>query len=259
MTAGPPPTRVAPTRAAPTRIALVSGASSGIGAAVAERLAQDGHRVVLCGRDAARLAQVAAALGGGAHVLPLDVTDAAAVAALPGSLPAAFGAVDIVVNAAGHDVGGRRPFQDGDADEWAAIIETNLTGTLRLTHALVRAMIARNAPGDVVNIGSLAPLRLAPRMGAYAASKAGVHAFSDVLRADLAPFGIRVTEIMPGLTQTGFAAARLRGDMAGAARFYGKLPTALAPGDVAEAVMGALRQPRHVTVAQVVLVPSSQW
>jgi len=241
------------------RVALVTGASSGIGAAVARRLAQDGHMVVLCGRDIQRLAAVAEDLGGCGHVMPLDMTDAAALAALPGSLPSAFAAVDILVNAAGHDVGGRRAFEDGDAEEWASIVETNLTGALRLTHPIVRAMIARKAAGDVVNIGSLAPLRLAPRMAAYAASKAGVHAFSDVLRADLARHGIRVTEIMPGLTQTGFAEARLRGDAEGAADFYGKVATVLAPEDVAAAVANALRQPRHVTVAQVVLVPSSQW
>ena len=239
-------------------VALVSGASSGIGAAVARRLGQAGHPVVLCGRDAGRLAAAAEGLGVATHACVLDMGDAAALAALPGSLPEPFRAVGILVNAAGHDLGGRRPFHEGAMADWAAIVDTNVTGLMRLTHALLPGMVARGA-GDVVNIGSLAPLRLAARIGAYAASKAAVHAFSDVLRAEVGRHGVRVMEMMPGLTRTGFAAARLRGDEAEAERFYGKAETVLTPDDVAEAVLHALRQPRHVVSAQVVIMPSSQW
>ena len=243
---------------APPRVALVTGAGSGIGAAVAHALGGEGWRVILCGRRRAPLDAVAATLAGPAHVLPVDLTDAAAVAAVPGALPQAFRAPALLVNCAGHDVGGRRSFEEGSADAWAAILEANLVGLVRLTHALVPGMIAAGG-GDVVNIGSLAALRPAPRMAAYAASKAGVHAFSDVLRADLARHGIRVMEIMPGLTRTGFAEARLHGDEAAAARFYDKAPATLAADDVARAVLYAVAQPRHVVIAQLVLMPSGQW
>ena len=240
-------------------VALVTGASGGIGAAVARMLAQDGHPVVMCGRDRIRLAQAAAGLAAPVHLATFDMTDPAAIAALPGSLPPGFARVDIVVNAAGHDVGGRRPFEEGEPEDWAAIVDANLTGLMRLTHPFVRGMIARKAAGDVVNIGSLGALRPAPRMAAYTASKAGMHSFSDVLRADLGRHGIRVSEILPGLTHTGFAEARLRGDAGKAAGFYAKADAVLTPADVAAAVLNALRQPRHVTVAQTVVVPSGQW
>ncbi len=241
-----------------TATALISGASSGIGAAVARLLAGQGHTTVLCGRDAARLAAVADGLAAPSHVCTLDMGDAAGLAALPGSLPEPFRAVGILVNAAGHDTGGRKPFHEGAMADWASIVDTNVTGLMRLTHALLPGMVARGE-GDVVNIGSLAALRLAARMGAYAASKAAVHAFSDVLRADVGRHGVRVMEVMPGLTRTGFAEARLRGNAAEAERFYAKVDTVLTPEDVAEAVAGALRQPRHVVTAQVVVMPGSQW
>lgn len=240
------------------RVALVTGAGSGIGAAVAAALAGEGWRVILCGRTRARLDAVAATLAVPAHVLPVDLTDAAAVAAVPGALPQAFRAPALLVNCAGHDVGGRRSFEEGSADAWAAILEANLVGLVRLTHALVPGMIAAGG-GDVVNIGSLAALRPAPRMAAYVASKAGVHAFSDVLRADLARHGIRVMEVMPGLTRTGFAETRLHGDADAARQFYDKAPATLAADDVARAVLYAVAQPRHVVVAQLVLMPSGQW
>jgi len=237
--------------------ALVTGASSGIGAAIARRLAQAGHKTIFCGRDVARLA-AAAGLGPLVHPLRLDMTDAAAIAALPGSLPPEFRQVGILVNAAGHDVGGRRPFQDGAVEDWATIIDTNLTGVLRLTHTLLKGMLARGG-GDVVIVGSLATIRPAGRLAAYAASKAGLHAFSDALRADVSARGIRVMEVLPGLTRTGFAEARLRGDTAAPNRFYDKIDTALTADDVAGAVLAALAQPRHVVTAQLVLTPPSQF
>lgn len=236
----------------------MTGASGGIGAAIAAALSRDGVPVVLAGRRAARLDQVAAGLPGPSHCLVLDLGDSAAISALHDALPSAFRDIAVLVNNAGHDVGGRRFFDEGKAEDWSAIIETNLLGLIRLTHVVSRAMIARGE-GDIVNIGSLAALRPAPRMAAYAASKAGVHVLSDVLRADLARHGIRVTEILPGLTRTGFAATRLGGDQAAADQFYDKAKASLSPADVADAVRYALARPRHMAVAQMVLVPSGQW
>ncbi len=240
------------------RTALVTGAGSGIGAAIVRALAGGGWRIVLCGRSRARLDAVAATLAVPTHVLPVDLTDAAAVATLPGALPAAFRPLSLLVNCAGHDVGGRRAFEDAAAEAWAGILEANLVGLVRLTHALVADMIGGGG-GDIVNIGSLSALRPAPRMAAYVASKAGVHAFSDVLRADLDRHGIRVIEVMPGLTRTDFAQTRLHGDAESARQFYDRAPATLTADDVAQAVIYAIGQPRHVVIAQLVLMPSGQW
>ncbi len=240
------------------KVALVTGASSGIGAAIAAALSRDGFHVVLTGRNAERLAHVAAGLPGASFPLILDLTDGPGITSLHDRLPEAFRDIAVLVNNAGHDVGGRRFFDEGTAEDWSAIIEANLLGLVRLTHVVSRGMIARGQ-GDIVNIGSLAAIRPAPRMAAYAASKAGVHALSDVLRADLARHGIRVTEILPGLTRTAFAATRLGGDQAAADRFYDKANASLSPADVADGVIYALARPRHMSVAQLVLVPSGQW
>jgi NADP-dependent 3-hydroxy acid dehydrogenase YdfG len=237
---------------------MVTGAGSGIGAAVAEALAAEGYHLVLCGRNVAALDAVAARVATPAHVLALDVSDAGSVETVLQRLPVAFAAISVLINGAGHDVGGRRAFQDGAADDWADIIETNLVGLIRLTRAVCAPMVARGE-GDIVNIGSLSAIRPAPRIGPYAASKAGVHMLSDILRADLGPAGVRVIEILPGLTRTGFADARLRGDAGRAAEFYDKAPDCLSPADVARATVFALSQPRNVIIAQMVVMPAGQW
>jgi len=240
------------------QIALVTGASSGIGAAVAQALAAEGFQLVLCGRDTATLDRLASTLGTPSVAHPLDVSEPASVDSVLARLPEASRSVSVLVNSAGHDVGGRRFFDEGGAADWVAIIEANLVGLIRLTRVVCHPMIARGS-GDIVNIGSLSALRPAARMAAYATSKAGVHMFSDVLRADLGRHGIRVTEILPGLTRTGFARSRLRGDATAATQFYDKAAGSLSGADVARAVIYALAQPLNVTVAQMVVVPSGQW
>ena len=240
------------------RVALVTGASSGIGAAVAETLAAEGYRLVLCGRNEATLGKLAGRLSTQSVVHTLDVSDAGNVDLVLERLPEAFRSVSVLINSAGHDVGGRRYFDEGKAADWAAIIEANLVGLICLTRVVCEPMIAAGS-GDIVNLGSLSALRLSPRMAAYAASKAGVHTFSDVLRADLGRHGIRVMEVLPGLTRTGFAQTRLRGDSTAAAQFYDKAAANLSAEDVARATMFALGQPRNVTIAQMVVVPSGQW
>src|SRR6188472_4143612 len=180
---------------------VLTGAASGIGAATARRLVASGRRVVLVDRDAAALPTLQSELGSAAPTLTLDVTDSAAVDALPQTIPSTFHPVTALINNAGHDPGGTTRFDLGSADDWQSAIETNLLGTMRVTRALLPGMVERNA-GDIVNIGSIAGIRLMPTMAAYTTSKVGVHGFSDSLRADLAETAIRVTEIMPALTKT---------------------------------------------------------
>jgi 3-hydroxy acid dehydrogenase / malonic semialdehyde reductase len=238
--------------------ALVTGGAGGIGKAIVTALVATGHRVVVADQDGAAAAALAVELGPSAFALPLDVTDSAAVDTLLDRLPEAFRPIDLLVNNAGHDVGGRTRFDLGRADDWSSIIDVNLTGMMRVTRALLPDMVARDT-GDVVIMGSISALRQVPDTAPYTASKAGVHAFADILRADLAETGIRVTEILPGLTKTNIVLKRHRGDAAAAQRYIDGFRTTLDPEDVARSVLYALDQPRHMQVAQMFLLPTYRW
>jgi NADP-dependent 3-hydroxy acid dehydrogenase YdfG len=234
-------------------VALVSGASGGIGEAICRQLVDDGYRVVAAARDQARLQALAQALGDRLHPLLLDVTDAGAVKAVGSALPTEFGSPAILINNAGHDVGGRRLFEQGSAEQWCDIIETNVQGMIRLTHALIDGMLARGS-GHIVNMGSIAGLKPYATGSAYVSSKYAVHGFSETLRLDYAGRGIRVTEIMPGLVRSGFAEQRL-GDAQQAQDFYDSFEQCLDRDDVARTVVFALQQPGHVEIAQLVVLP----
>ena len=234
-------------------VALVSGASSGIGEAICRLLVARQFRVVAAARNQDRLQQLAAELGNMLHPLVLDVTDSAAVSNVQQALPEEFAQVEALVNNAGHDVGGRRLFEEGSAEQWCDIIETNVQGTIRLTHALIDGMLARGS-GHIVNMGSIAGLKPYTTGAAYVSSKYAIHGFSESLRLDYAGRGIRVTEIMPGLVRSGFAGKRL-GDEQQAKAFYDSFEQCLQPEDVAQTVLYALQQPKHVEIAQLVVLP----
>jgi len=238
--------------------ALVTGGAGGIGKAIATALAASGRRVVVADLDGAAAAALAGELGALAFPLALDVTDAAAVDRLLEDVPDAFRPIDCLVNNAGHDIGGRTRFDLGSADDWASIIDTNLKGTMRVTRALIADMVARDR-GDIVNVSSISAIRQVPDMAAYTTSKAGIHAFTDILRADLAETGVRVTEILPGLTRTGIILKRHRGDRAAEQDYFDRFKMALEPEDVARAVMFALAQPEHMQIAQIFLLPVNRW
>ncbi len=234
---------------------LVTGASGGIGEAICRSLVAKGHRVVASARSLDKLENLAVELGDALHPLALDVTDANAVADLPAALPRGFDKIDILVNNAGHDTGGRRRFDEGSAQQWCDIVETNVQGMIRVTHALIDGMLERKH-GHIINLGSIAGLKPYATGTAYVTSKYAVHGFSDTLRLDYAGKGIRVTEIMPGPVRSGFAAQRL-GDSEQAQKFYDSFDACMQPEDVAETVAFAIAQPRHVEVAQLVLLPVS--
>ncbi len=238
--------------------ALVTGASGGMGTAICRALIADGRRVVLADREAEPVQALAAELGASAHALVLDITDGAAVADLPAMVPDAFGPVDVLVNNAGHDIGGRTRFDLGAMEDWAGILETNLIGTLRVTRAILPDMVARDR-GDIVMMSSINALRIIPDMAAYSTSKSALHAFTETLRAELAETCIRVTEINPGLTKTGIIRRRYRGDEAKEKAYFDQFKLAMEPEDIARAVMFALSQPAHVQVAQMVVLPVNRW
>ena len=238
-------------------VALVAGASAGIGAAIARALCAKGARVICASRNRARLDQLVGELGANAVALPLDVASEESTGSLLERLPADLRAIDILINCAGHDLGGRRRFDEGDVADWASTIDTNVTGTIRVCHAVLPGMLARGR-GHVVNLGSVAGLRIYPGGTIYNASKFAVRAFSDALRQDYKDTAIRVTEILPGLTRTEFAAARHRGDREKAAAFYESAPEILQADDIARSVIYALEQPAHVNVSQIVIEPTHQ-
>lgn len=241
----------------PGAIALITGASSGIGAALACALAARGVRVIATARKRERLDKLVGRSGKDILPLALDVTDATAVSGLVAALPVDWRAVDILINNAGSDVGGRRRFEEGAIEDWAGTIETNVTGLMRVTRAILPGMLARGR-GHIVNLGSIAGLRPTAGIAAYNTSKAAVHMFSDALRAELKGTAIRVSEIMPGTARTGFAEARWRGDEGTAERFYASFKTLLTADDVVRSVVFALEQPPHVVIAQLLVLPTSQ-
>jgi NADP-dependent 3-hydroxy acid dehydrogenase YdfG len=238
--------------------ALVTGGAGGIGKAIATALVASGRRVVIADLDGTAAATLAAELGVAACPLVLDVTDSAAVDRLLQDIPDAFQPIDCLINNAGHDIGGRTRFDLGSAEDWSDIIDTNLKGTMRVTRSVITEMVARNR-GDIVNMSSISAIRQVPDMAAYTTSKAGIHAFTDILRADLAETGIRITEIMPGLTRTGIILKRHRGDKAAEQDYFERYKLALDPEDVARAVVFALDQPPHMQIAQIFLLPVNRW
>jgi 3-hydroxy acid dehydrogenase / malonic semialdehyde reductase len=240
------------------RNALVTGAGSGIGKAIAAALVERGAHVTLADIDREAVTDLARSLGPLAFPLNLDVTDHPAVDKLLESIPAHFRPIDILINNAGHDVGGRTNFVRGPADDWTNILDVNLTGMVRVTRAVVPEMIERNS-GDIVNMSSISALRLVPETAAYTTSKAGVRAFSDGLRADLAETAIRVTELLPGLTRTNIILKRHRGDRALEKAYFDQARTALEPEDIARMVLFALDQPAHMQIAQLFVLPVNRW
>ncbi len=238
-------------------VALVVGAGSGIGEAVAVSLAGRGCRVICAGRRVERLSRLAGRLGSGAHPFRLDVTDPESTASVIERLPEDARQIDILVNSAGHDIGGRRRFDLGQAQDWADIVDTNVTGLLRVCHAVIPRMLARGV-GHVVNIGSNAGLHPYAGGTAYVASKFAVRGFSDALRLDYQDTELRITEIQPGMTRTEFAQMRLHGDQDGGERYYDQAAQCLAADDVARAVVFALEQPAHVTIARLLIMPTRE-
>ena len=237
-------------------VAFVTGAGSGIGQGIAFALLNRGARVVVSDRAADRLGTLTEAFPQTALSWPLDVSDGAAVMELTSALPEDWRGVNVVVNCAGHDVGGRRLFYEAKADDYAGIIETNVTGLIRVSHAFAPAMVEAGR-GHIVNLGSYMGLRVVRTASAYAASKHAVHGLSETLRLDFAGTGVRVTEICPGRVRTGFAAARA-GNQAAADAFYDEVGQCLSPEDIASAVIYALEQPPHVVVSQIAIMPSDQ-
>jgi 3-hydroxy acid dehydrogenase/malonic semialdehyde reductase len=197
-------------------------------------------------------------LGPATCPLTLDITDKARVEQLPDLIPEVWRAISTLINNAGHDIGGRKRFDEGAMDDWAAIFDTNTIGMMRVTHSILPDMVRRNT-GDIVNMSSINALRIIPDMAPYSASKAAVSMLTQTIRGELANTGIRVIEINPGLTKTNIIATRYRGDMAKTKEYFDQFEMALEPEDIARSILFALSQPRTVRIAQTVILPLNRY
>ena len=235
-----------------TRVAVVTGASSGIGAATARRLAAEGFAVVAAARRRDRLDTLAASTPG-IEPVTLDVTSASSVADLAATLPD----VDVLVNNAGGAIG-IEPVEQADPADWQAMFDTNVLGTLRVTQALLPAL-ERGAGGHIVMTGSIAG-RLVYEGGAgYTAAKHAESAVVETLRLELNGRPIRVTEIAPGMVRTEeFSLVRLRGDRAKADAVYTGVEEPLTAEDIADCIAFAVTRPAHVNIDLLVVKPLAQ-
>lgn len=237
---------------------FITGASAGFGAAMARRFAAalPGSRLILAGRRIERVQTLAAELGANALPLALDVCDRAGVIAAIKSLPAAFANVDLLINNAGLALG-LEPAQRASLDDWQQMIDTNVTGLVNVTHALLPGMVARER-GHIVNIGSTAGEWPYPGGNVYGATKAFVHQFSLNLRADLLGTPVRVSNIEPGLCGgTEFSNVRFHGDDAKAAKVY-ENTVPLTAEDIAETVYWVSTLPAHVNINTLQMMPVCQ-
>jgi 3-hydroxy acid dehydrogenase / malonic semialdehyde reductase len=241
------------------RVAVVTGATSGIGEACAKRLAAAGAHLVLVGRRAERLRRLETALAsagvGWIRTAVLDVRHRRDVEAFAAGLEADGVEPDILVNNAGLARGLSR-VHEGDPDDWDEMIDTNLRGLLYVSRALLPGMVRRDR-GHVVNIGSVAGRWTYPMGNVYNATKYAVRALTEGMNMDLFGTGLRVSTVDPGMVRTEFSLVRFHGDEARAGTVYrGTRP--LTPDDVADAVLYVLNAPAHVNVAEVVLWPTDQ-
>ena len=233
-------------------IAVITGASSGIGAATARRLAAEGYQVVAAARRMDRLAQLAAEVPG-IRAISLDVTSPSSVAELAASLPD----IAVLINNAGGAVG-TEPIERADPADWQTMFDTNVLGVLRVTQALLPALEAGDG-GHVVVTGSIAGHLVYEGGAGYTAAKHGATALVETLRLELNGRPVRVTEVAPGMVQTEeFSLVRLRGDQAAADRVYAGVADPLTADDIADCIAFAVTRPAHVNVDLLVVKPLAQ-
>ncbi len=243
------------------KIALVTGASSGIGAACARALAKEGLRVIVAARRTERIEalrdELVASYGPDAcGALTVDLRDREDVVASMGQIASAgWGEIELLVNNAGL-AAGLAPVHEGSFDHWDRMIETNITGLLNISRLVLPGMVERGS-GQVVNIGSVSGREVYPNGAVYCGTKFFVRALNKGLRLDLHGTGIRVTAIDPGMVETEFSEVRFDGDKEKAAKVY-EGTRALRAEDVADTVVWVVSRPPHINVEEILLMPTDQ-
>lgn len=239
------------------KTALITGATSGIGRATARVLAQQQYKIILCGRREDRLMELKQELSAmtSVHTLLFDVRDKKNVLDAIAGLPEDFAIIDVLINNAGN-AHGLDPIQNGDPEDWDAMIDINIKGLLYVSKAVIPGMVERKS-GHIINIGSTAAKEVYPNGNVYCATKHAVDAINQGMRMDLNAYGIRVGGIHPGMVATEFSEVRFKGDAARAANVY-KGFTPLQPEDIADIIQFVLSRPYHVNIADLVVMPTAQ-
>lgn len=240
-----------------SKIALITGATSGIGKAIAEVFAENGIHLILCGRRQDRLDDLQRILGKKTKVYTLnfDVRDKGVVFERIHSLPPEFSNIDILINNAGN-AHGLDPINEGSLEDWDAMLDINVKGLLYVSKAVIPNMVAKKS-GHIINIGSTAGKEVYPKGNVYCASKHAVDAINQGMRIDLNAYGIRVGAINPGLVETEFSEVRFKGDSQRAENVYkGFRP--LTPEDVADIVHFVVTRPAHVNIADLMVMCTAQ-
>ncbi|MCB9189960.1 MAG: SDR family NAD(P)-dependent oxidoreductase [Flavobacteriales bacterium] len=238
-----------------SKIALITGASSGIGKATACKLSESGFDLILCGRRKDRLEELAKDLQVKTLILTFDVRDLNAVNLAIDSLPADWKNIDVLVNNAGN-AHGLSTFDQGDIADWDAMIDGNVKGLLYVSKAIIPNMVQRGM-GHIINISSVAGKQTYENGAVYCASKKGVEAISEGMRLDLTKHGIKVTNVAPGAVQTEFSEVRFKGDKERADKVYQGFE-ALKAEDIADVIAYAVNAPDHVTIADVTVYAKAQ-
>ena len=239
------------------KIALITGATSGIGKATAYELAKVGFKLILCGRRNEILGALEKDLNKITLTTSLcfDVSDNLEVNRSISSLPKKWKNINVLINNAGN-AHGMDLFQDGNIDDWDKMIDINVKGLMYVTKAIIDNMI-ENSSGHIINIGSLAGREVYPKGNIYCASKYAVKAISQSLRLDLNKHNIKISEINPGLVETSFSDVRFKGDKSKAKNVY-KGYKALQANDIAEIISFVISRPKHVNIADLLVLPSDQ-
>ncbi len=240
-----------------TKTALVTGATSGIGKAIAQRFAKEGIHLILCGRRESRLQELKSELALLTKVTTLnfDVRDRTLVQEAIMGLSAEFKTIDVLINNAGN-AHGLDPIEAGSLDDWDAMLDINVKGLLYVSKAILPGMVEREQ-GHIINIGSTAGKEVYPKGNVYCASKHAVDAINKGMRLDLNQYGIRVGAVNPGLVETEFSKVRFKGDEHRAEGVYQGFEP-LKAVDIADIVYFVVSRPYHVNIADLVVMPTAQ-
>lgn len=235
------------------KVAFITGATSGIGRATARLFAENGLKVIICGRREDRLKALSQELSEFTEVysLSFDVRDRAKVEEAINSLPKQFSEIDILINNAGN-AHGLDSIDNGNPEDWDAMLDINVKGLLYVTNAILPTMLAKKS-GQIINIGSTAGKEVYPKGNVYCASKHAVGAINEGMRLDLNGKGIKVGAINPGLVETEFSEVRFKGDSGKAEKVYQGF-TPLKPTDIADVIWFAVTRPPHVNIADLTVM-----
>ncbi len=239
-----------------TKVAFITGATSGFGKAAAQRFAADNWSLVLCGRRIERLSQLKQQLSVPVHIAQLDVRDAAAVQQTIKQLPSEFSSITTLINNAGLALAPQGA-PDVELQDWHTMIDTNITGLVNITHALLPKLIETGAGSTIINVGSIAGEWPYPGSHVYGATKSFVKQFSYNLRCDLQGTGVRVTDLAPGMAETEFTLVRTKGDQAASDKLY-QGTTPLTAADIAEHMFYIATLPDHININRLEVMPVRQ-